>query len=693
MFSKKGHNTVEFSIGFMGKRTDILLRAVQFCIFLLLLTPLVFWRELVYYYISTKVHFIFLVSEVALLLFVWLAWKYPQYRPKFNGIGKALLIFLAVLLMSTIAGVDPFFSFWSDFSRSTGDLMWFHLVAIFIVATSVFQTQKDWYRVFFISSLVALLVVAAHFLGRLGISLFINAKSGSTFGNSTFFGTYLLFQIFFSVYLFTQSKRKFLRLYAIGSFLVFVGTLFSIDANAAQLSLIGGLVLLVSLLLISLGRSRLQRISGSVILGGLFFVFISVSLLLFQPNSLARQWFVQQSSGSRFVIWDMAWQGIKERSWLGWGPENFEAVALKYFDPCLGSIECGGEMWFDKAHNIIFDVAVGSGLIGLFAYLLLLGTAIAHLWKSPFKYNQKNAIPAIFTTILLVYFVQNLASFDVVTSLLFFTLLLSAISSVNGTVFVGDETSSLGEKKSASVVVPLLVTGVFSLPFFFFVVQPIQGNLTTLKAVEPQPMQQHLLDYERGLSLSPMGIDRRRVYLAHSTAKFLWSTSPASIEGIQTYIQQEFGMAERSLQDSLERSPRILQTYIALGMLYQVEARLFDDQIYTSAEDVLSKTIELSPRHPSPKWALASVYLEEGKFEEAVRLTQEAVDLNPRVEKAQFLHLVALKFLGNDVRFEKALQVALSSQPSDVMAREIETLLTIEDFDAEKFDLLYLYYL
>jgi len=233
----------------------------------------------------------------------------------------------------------------------------------------------------------------------------------------------------------------------------------------------------------------------------------------------------------------------------------------------------------------------------------------------------------------------------------------------------------------------LLATGLFPFLFFFFVFQPIQSNRSTLQAIAPQSMEQHLLDYEQALTGSYMGLDSRRAYLANDTAKFLWVSSPEGVESVAPFARQEIQMAEEALLDTIGRPHENLRSYLYLGKLYQIEARLFDETLFQKAQEILQRAVQLSQDHQLPKWILAGVYLEQGKIIEAVELTEEALALDPRVVRSHMLNLITLRFLGDERRLAQAAETAVQMHPA--LVTRVEELLFIQDLEASKVSLLY----
>lgn len=631
---------------------------------MLLFTPLVFWTSLQNYYDSTKSYFIMGVAEFLMLCFVWFLFSHPGFRINFNQVGKSLTFFVAVLLVASIFGIDPSFSFWASIDRITGGLMWLHLLAIFFIVSSVLRTERDWRDFFLVSISVALLVALFHLLHLVGIDLLPETKSGSTIGNSSFFGAYLLFQFFFSLLLVARSE-KWVRTFGYISVVILVLTLFYSTAQAAIFAFVGGCVLLVALFLIISGKKGAYRSLGLTVLVSLFIVFMGGAFFLFQPTSWLHQQFVEHSGEARFVVWDMAWEGIKERPLLGWGLENFQYVSLRHHNPCLGSQQCGLEYWFDRAHNKILDLLIESGIVGLLAYIAVFFFAVVGVWHQYRATLLSFMTPVIVTSAFAVYFIQNLFGFDISTTLLFWIFLLAYVSSVQQKGFLnpGNESRS-NIPRNLSVIVPALTTVLLLFIFFFSVVQPIRGNLAVRQSILASTMEEHLVAYERATTISEIGIDLRRWYLARQSAAVMWKTPKERMQLMESSATRELSLAETGLQDSINEAPNFLLGYLHLGLVYHTYARFFGDEKFQEAEAVLREAIFLNPSNPQPLWALAAVNLEQNKFDEALALTQAAVDLNSSVVESHVQRLIVAKFIGDQALFSRYAQEALTVSPS-----------------------------
>ncbi len=635
------------------KEEPVSLRLVRLGIYALAFTPLFFWTPLQYYFESTKTFFIMGVSECIFVFFVWSLFLHPPIGYRANRVGKALVVFLLVLSLSAFFGSDPVLSFWGSLDRMAGVLLWIHLVLIFFVVSSVFRTAQDWKPFFLLSTIVGVLVSTVHLFSFAGIDLLSSTHSGSTIGNSTFFGAYLLFQICFSLVLATQSVGR-LRVMSAIATAVLILALFLSTAQASIGAFLGSLVLFLSLFLIVKGKTRGIQQIGWCMLGILGLSFLVALLSLADPTSWIRETFVSRSNGGRFVVWNIAWQALQEHPWLGWGLENFQTAFFQHYDSCLGSLPCGIEVWYDRAHNIILDVLVASGLMGLFSYLSIFALTLWTLWRSRFS----GVIPLIVICALAGSLVQNLTGFDDGVTLLFWILLLS---------YAGLGESAHSPIKPVPVWFPMVATVVLPFGLFFSVIQPVLGNLAVDQVLLAQTSQERLSLYERAVNGSLLGIDMRRWYLARQTAGKVWKDMLSDPSQDNTEFLAELSLSETALVDTTSRAPNDLIALLHLGLLYHTEARFFNSAKFQDAETVLKKAIDLNPRNPHPLWALAAVFLDQSRIEEAVALTQAAVDLDPSVLESQIQRLIAVKFLGDQELFLRYANeaYALSSSLED----------------------------
>lgn len=648
------------------------LRLCQWLLYSLTLTPLLVWRGLYYEFTTTEAFFVMGVVEVMVLCFIWAVHKDPQVRPRLGLVGKVFLAFVAILVLASAFGVDPTLSFWSSFDRLTGVAFWFHLLAIFVVGSGILRTPEDWRTLFLYSTLVGFLVSVLHLLSFTGFDGVWLVHRSATIGNSTFFAVYILFQLVFSFLLFVRTSWLW-RAYAIFVAVVFAAALYTSEAQAVILSSVGGLVLVAAL--IGVRRGKAARIVGVSIIAVLMLAFFIGFLGLFQPSSAVRQWFVEHSSGSRFALWEIAWKGIEDRPLIGWGSENFGMVFTRYYNPCFGSPSCGAQNVFDRAHNKVLDVLVETGAVGLLAYLAIFVAAIWSLWRRSWE-PRDILVPSIVTGALAAYVVQDLVALDVPLTLLFWVFLLLFADQTGSTAVLAEK-----KQRPMPLAVSVCATIFVFVVFFVSVIQPLRANLSVAQWFTADSDSERLAALNRATGLSWVGIDGRLAFMARQSAGKLWIDSIKG-EAMTDEAGEEMVLLYDRLLAFVQTHPQSLFAQTQLGFVLHTIGKFFDKDAFQAAEHVLQEAIDRYPNHPQPRWALASVYLEQGKTEQAIAMTQAALDLDPAVIESHIQRLIAVKFSQNQELFVRYAQEALAFSPES----EAEIRLIYEAELAQKRD-------
>ncbi|MCX6791216.1 MAG: hypothetical protein NTV62_03445, partial [Candidatus Gribaldobacteria bacterium] len=630
-------------------------------IYLSTLTPLILLNQFYFPFVGIKS--LYFMGCAQLVFFAWLllAILNKSYRPKWNAVLIAFLLYIVAITVSSLVGVDFSHSFWSKFERMTGLLVWLHIFAFFVALFSFFKTQKDWKNFFLASVFVSGVVALFSTLESMGVSkfnlfaksytdikdnvLFVGLKSlvmadrgGLTLGNTSFLGAYLMFNLFLAIYLgFTNLKLLFaknikivlqalalvvfsigllrfyqdyrlisdnlqvfatssnlfgnlviagfgllafillsvgVRFFSVGVVLIMIASLYFNEARAAlggvlvgagailllwlsfsdksekiykkqarslgiialAIFILGSLALwlvkkdliinilnvlgkfnlqgffyLLTGLVVGLGVwliigswkvSRFVKITkniGRAILALATIVFVVCLVLLFLPNNPIHNLFGQMGGNARFVNWSIAQQGFLERPITGWGPENYILAFPKFFNSCLFIPgECGGEIWFDRAHNIIMDNLVTAGLVGSLTYLGIFIVAFVFLALAYLKYKRVSIWEfAVFTAVLISYFLQNLTVFDMATSLMMFAVILAFIAfSVKKE---NTDQSGLKLVRNFPTGSLILIVGLFAICFLLFINQPIKSDGGVIKALTKE---QEIASYARQLKNS-----------------------------------------------------------------------------------------------------------------------------------------------------------------------------------------------
>ena len=656
---------------------SFLVNIIHWGTYLALFTPLILSAKFFFPFVGPKS--LYFMGLVEIIFFVWLILiiYYPQYRPRKNPILIALTLFLIVLIFSSLFGENLSYSFWSKPERMTGLLMWFHLLAFFLVIFSVFQ-KSDWQKIFALSLFVGVILSFITFFSDNP-----TMHGGATIGNDSFLGTYLIFVLFFGLYLILTTQKE-LRIYSLICFLIIFLALMLSGARAAKLSSLAGLILLFFLWLIFSQKGNLRRL-GVALLTLYIILAFSFAFLSLQPDSFVRKEIVQktvgETFGGRFVVWQKAWQGFLERPLLGWGPENFELSFIKHYEPCLGTPRCGGDIWYDRAHNIIFDTLVSIGLLGMLSYIGLFLSVFYLLWTPP-TYHP-HSLPkgedfwtkGIFTVLLISYSVQNLTVFDMVSSYLMFFLVLGFVASIT-TPYREAIPTGRSIKKISLIII--LILFVFS--FFYFVIQPLKTDYYVIAALRAPPASEERLNfYKKTLETSPLGKYQIREFFGQTTLEFAQSEKIKEVSAEN--FKKEIDFVIEELEKSVKESPLDFRSQLKLGQLYNAYAILLDQAKILEAERVLEKAIEVSPTNQQGYWALAQTKLYQGMiaeasphlspssapprlaFEEALSLAEKALSLEPKLFQSHRIVIQIAKIMGDYKLAQKKIEEAIKINP------------------------------
>ncbi|MBN2197936.1 O-antigen ligase family protein [Candidatus Wolfebacteria bacterium] len=338
----------------------------------------------------------------------------------------AVSIFILIFLLACFFSVDPKMSFWSNFERGEGGFQMLHFYIFFLLLITLLR-EEDWQKLFIFALIGGLGMAFYGLFAGFGFQNFVGIKfsdSGFRFqgsiGNPAYVAAYSIFMIFYALYLLISKYKK--HLFSFGaSMLWFLILLFSIVFFAAATR--GAFLGLITatffffVYLIFTGGKKLRKWLIPIII----FIILTVGLMIGFKDSA----FIKSLPGSRifdisisaqtfqhrFIMWETAIEGWKEKPLLGWGPENYlkifdQKFNTKYFVP---SEDFGA--WFDRAHSIYFDYLAETGILGLLSFLAIF---FVFYWQFFKKGRSLFFIQgALIFSIPIAYLVQGIVLFDV----------------------------------------------------------------------------------------------------------------------------------------------------------------------------------------------------------------------------------------------------------------------------------------
>ncbi len=648
----------------------ILKQGVYFALF----TPLILSSKFYFPFVAPKSLYFMGVVEILFFLWLILAIYIPRYRPNWRSpLLLSLAVFLAVITLSGILGANFSRSFWSKYERMDGILMMFHLFAFFLVVSSIFKAKYEWRKIFLVSLFVTFIlsILALCEIGKVQGFIF-SQRGGTTVGNTSFLGSYILFNLFLALYLLFREKKLVWRIFEISTIVLGFITIYLSSARAATLVFLGGSVLIFLFYLAFEPKRKWLKILGKISLFLILGTIVFGTISLCQPGSFVQNQFAKMAgSKARPTVWASAWQGFLERPWLGWGLANFDIPFLKHFNPHLFLKGYGKEVWFDRAHNIIFDTLAEKGIIGLIAYLSVFTAIFYLLWKKYFQEKKEGGetdfmLPAVFSSLLIAYFIQNLTVFDMVSSYMMLYLVLGFIASQTR-----KSSPPIGiSQKSPNIFLVGTLAFIFILSFREFVWLPTKANMLVIKALSSPYPQTRVRIYKEIFQTSPLGKFQIRELIAQNAQNILQKEMN---KVPRSSVEEELNFVAGELEKDKQEHFLNYKSMLRLAELYNFYS-IINPAKNKLAEKTAREAIKLSPRNPQAYWVLAQAELHQHRFKDTMASLDKAINLEPMIYNSHRIAIVVARMMKDKDLIKKEVDKALSANPA--WKKDIESLLT-----------------
>lgn len=583
--------------------------------------------------------------EIGFAAWLLLSFYDKTYRLRYSPVTIAIGAFVLVMAIANLFGEYAPKSFWSNFERMEGWVTLVHFFLYFLVLESTLHTEKLWNR-FLKTALVAGTLIAlagfGQFLGIFDVSQGTAWRIDGTLGNSSYLGVYMLFQMFIAAWLFLRERSRNMRYFYGALFFFFAFILFNTGTRGSILGLLGGGVLGFAYLALMAERGALIK---KIALGGIVAFLLAASGLYALRDSafvknvpaLDRVASISLSEGgTRFLVWQVAVEGVKERPLLGWGQENFNYVFNKYYVPALFA----AESWYDRTHNIFLDWLIAGGVLGLLAYLAILGAALYHSVfvslrqrffrgaESSFSVEEQ----ALILGLLAAYMFHNLFVFDNLASWISYAILLALISGRVSKSASWWPSEEWRRDTLDMMIVPLV--GVVTVALVYMVnVPPLRSAADIIKAYQAKSV-------DEGLSLFTGALERGT--LGHQ-------------EVAEQFVQVMGAVLMKSELSEAKRT-----------------------EIKTAVNDAFLALEKDKPNDARVHSIHAYFYRMSGDYDRAIAEFKQAESLSPRkpdlIEEQGIIHLIAGRPLSAVAEFERAY--ALDENNYQVLVRQAAAFLS-----------------
>lgn len=307
------------------------------------------------------------VSLLRIFAVLFAVWLISQVRKiKFNTINLSVAAYLCMRIVATIFSENVVLSWHGRYLYYfEGTLQLISYIVIFLTIQFLLKQDKSFER-----DIYHAIGYSCGVVGIYGIIQYLGLDPVkwdmydgvviSSFGNPSFLAGFLVLclPVVYGEYLKADSTKTKILFGVIG--ILNLVNLMLTGSRAGLLGIAGGMIILIFIIQPVLSRKILPVI------------FIAFIVLLMFALFGGRSWRFQESGiKSRFMGWNAALNMIKKKPVLGYGPDTFGEISVRYL-PYEYSKLTKVDASPGYAHNIFLDQVVSSGLLGLGAFCWVL---------------------------------------------------------------------------------------------------------------------------------------------------------------------------------------------------------------------------------------------------------------------------------------------------------------------------------
>lgn len=632
-------------------------RAFPYLLCIPAVAALIYVDGLLYPYLTPKTlivrgAFVLLAAAFAALALSGRKFYFERLRDYWTWIPGILLMWA---YLCSLFGIDLYHSFWSIFDRGDGLLTFTAVVGFFYLTllyadeprrggTEVSRSERA--DDAFIKKLFSIIAWTASLAALFGIVQWLQWATGldipfvpgeadrvsSTFGNPTFFSSYVALALFVTLAHAEDIRGNWRRWAYVGAALQALGIL----AGATRGSLVAFIVAgIVALLYCAWRGSERYRsyarygLAGLVIVSALFITFRAqlVSVPFAPVARLAAISLSDPTVESRLFIWRNVVPEAFKSPIVGVGSEHIQVLFNRFYDPTKIV-----EEWFDRTHNAFLDYLAQYGILGFLLYLALIGALLREallLLRSTGATAQYRGF--LFLLAAVVYAVQNFFVFDTALTLWLFLMLFAAML-----VWKGESTPRSLPLRPMPQWLPLGAAALIALLVIPVSFMPLRANLLLAEGYLYQ-----LYDVRRSVDAVEKGW-KLGTYadIEYGYQLYEWYTERqmTQLEGEARIVA--YRAARNVLEANYEKYPYDARTVVYYAHVLDVAPK-GEEADESRVREVLARAIELSPKRIQPRYLLANIAIRKGdalppgsaakreQYEEAIQELRSYSELVP----------------------------------------------------------------
>lgn len=351
-------------------------------------------------------------------------WMFLKPKIKWTAISHVSGIFISILFLSSLTGLNPTISFLGNYPYFQGWILYVFLFLFSLLVREFKIKIEVWAKVLVYAAVIVSLLAIKDWLLLNIFNTQVSIYAGrvvSTFGQPNFYSGFLLLSLPFAYHLFKKGNQWMVLLMIIST----VGIFVSYSRLAIFLSLILFILAFFDLFII---KFRYFLVVFVIILVACFGV---INNEFFKPLNTNNPDLTKESVEKRIYIWPVLWQIFLEKPFTGYGLENINLAFKNYFEknkhslfeenlniqPILISLK---DLNIDRSHNYLLDLLIFSGVFGAGTWLFLIGLLIR-------KNKNKYLLISLLTYLIWIQF-QNQS----IVHLIYFWLIAGLINSSTG---------------------------------------------------------------------------------------------------------------------------------------------------------------------------------------------------------------------------------------------------------------------
>lgn len=629
--------------------------------------PLFFSNKHMFIFNTPKIIAVMGLVLLMCIFYLWGNWKVKKIKIGFSFLSITMLFFVMVLTISSVFGIDPINSFFGW--RNTMPLVAMYALGIFslIVGNLIKKDKKILIKTILSSFLSSFIITSIFYFDLLNPKYTLN--EGSTLGNSSYLGAYLLFNFFFGLGLFLYFKTPWKKiLLAISSLFIVVNPLFINKdfllgkigiseifsnptsllgiANGATMGVGLSLVFIVFLFMI-FSKKKWLKISGLILTIVLLLGVAFVGKELVTTGTSLNKIFTEEKSGNRFLAWDIARQGYLDSPIVGNGFNNYIYNSDKYHTTLMYQKGYLVERLI-QPHNVVWEFASNNGVLGVVGYLSLLLVLFITLLNFKNEEN-KNLIKLriVLAGLIFGYFIQNLFVFDTVNTYLTLFVLIAI-----GLGLSNKHNIEISEKLDFLKKIFIAISIVLSLWMIYaYVIIPWNESIQRSKILN----KDKILDINKSVKIrdnlsgkSKFSLIMDSTYQADNLFLLYQNALSKVNEENKKIFLRELESIVKDVEKNIEKQPKYSEPYMVVSKILNLHLMIemkegnivrfngtnYNKDIWQKSYLSIQKSLDLNSNNPQAYLILSQLYMLKADFKNAHLYNKIAITMAPEYKES-----------------------------------------------------------